>query len=91
MKIKKYILISICGILAVSSVLMTVETATSGVEIADLQEQELQLSSKNRYLEDNLVRMLSINELQQKSEGMGYLKPETLVFVAPAQTVAKLP
>lgn len=90
-RFKRYILIGVCGVLAVSSIFMTVETTTSGVEVSNLQKQEVQLSDQNRYLEDTLVKTLSINELEQKSGEMGFVKPETLVYVAPSQPVAKLP
>ena len=88
---RKYILIVFLGVLAASSVLMTVVTATSGAEVSNLQKEEAQLSDKKRYLEDNLVKTLSMNELQEKSAGLGYGKPVNLVYVAPPEAVAKLP
>ncbi|MCX6705269.1 MAG: hypothetical protein NT162_02940 [Candidatus Woesebacteria bacterium] len=88
---KKYILIGFAGILAVSSVLMTVVTATSGAEVSNLQKEEAQLSDKKRYLENALVKTLSMNELQGKSVELGYGKPVNLVYVAPPEAVAKLP
>ncbi|MGA2910769.1 MAG: hypothetical protein ABSE04_03180 [Candidatus Microgenomates bacterium] len=89
--LKKYILIGVCGILAISSVFMTVETATSGVEVSNLRDKEDQLSEQNRDLEDTLVKSLSISDLEQKSVEMGYIKPTTLVYVTPSQPVAQLP
>lgn len=89
--IKKYILIGFAVILAVSSVLMTVVTATSGAEVSNLQKEEAQLSDQKRYLEDTLVKTLSMSELQAKSAELGYVKPGNLVYVAPPEAVAKLP
>ena len=89
--IKKYILISFLGTLTVSSVLMTVVTATSGAEVSNLQKEEVRLSDQKRYLEDTLVKTLSTNELQEKSTELGYAKPVNLVYVAPPEAVAKLP
>jgi hypothetical protein len=91
LNIKKYILIGVLGVLAISSVFMTVETATSGVEVSSLQKEEVQLSGKKRSLEENLVKTISINQLEAKSKDLGFLKPETLVYVVPAEAVAKLP
>ena len=89
--IKKYILIGVCAVLAVSSVFMTVETATSSVEVFNLQKKEAQLADQKRTLEDTLVKTLSMSQLQEKGNGLGYVKPVTLVYVAPPEAVAKLP
>jgi hypothetical protein len=90
-KVKKYILISFLGALAVSSVFMTVATATSGAEVSNLQKEEATLSDQKRYLEDTLVKTISMSQLQEKSAGLGYGKPVNLVYVAPPEAVAKLP
>jgi cell division protein FtsL len=89
--IKKYILIVVCGILAVSSVFMTIETTSSGVEVSSLRNKEAELVSQKRDLEDSLVKNTSVSSLQEESSTMGYVKPSVLVYVAPSQPVAKLP
>ena len=89
--LKKYILIGFLGALTISSVLMTVVTATSGAEVSNLQKEEAILADQKRYLEDTLVKTLSTNELQEKSTELGYEKPANLVYVAPPPAVAKLP
>lgn len=77
--------------MAASSIFMTLEAATSGVEVSNLRSQENQLSSQKTYLEDTLVKSLSMSSLKQESGDMGFTKPLTLVYVAPSQPVAKLP
>ena len=89
--IKKYILIGFLGALAVSSVFMTVVTATSGAEVASLQKEESRLADQKRLLENTLVKTLSMNGLQEKSSGLGYEKPSNLVYVTLPEAVAKLP
>lgn len=88
---KKCVLIGVCGILAISSIFMTIETATGSAEVAVLQKEEATLSDTKRGLEDNLVKFLSMNQLQTKSAEMGFVKPLALVYVAPTEVVAKLP
>lgn len=88
---KKYILVGFIAALAISSVSMTVVTATSGAEVSALQKQEALLSDQKRSLEDTLVKTLSMNDLQEKSIGLGFEKPVNLVYVAPPEAVAKLP
>jgi hypothetical protein len=89
--LKKYVLIGFCGLLAASSILMTVVSATSGAEVSSLQKQEALLLDYKRSLEDTLVKTLSINQLQEKGNQLGYVKPASLVYVAPPEAVAKLP
>lgn len=90
--ITRYILFVVAGILAISSVLMTVEGATSSLEVSNLHEKERQLTLEKRSLEGNLVKSLSINDLGAKIGEMGYIKPGTLVYISQTQeAMAKLP
>jgi len=89
--LKKYVLIGFCGLLAASSIFMTVVSATSGAEVSILQKKEAQLADDKRYLENSLVKTLSINQLEEKSNELGYMKPASLVYVTPPEAVAKLP
>ena len=89
--IKKYILIGLFGVLAISSVIMTVVSATSGAEISKLQKEEAKLTDDKRYLENMLVKTLSMNQLQEKSGSLGFGKPVNLIYVTQPEAVAKLP
>lgn len=88
---RNIILMSVCGILALSSIFMTIETATSGLEIGKLEKTEVELANQKKDLEESLVKTLSVSELQEKSQGLGFTKPKNLVYVAPTAPVAKLP
>lgn len=91
-KMKKYMLLAVGVVLVISSVFMTVETATSGVEVSNLRQKQRELSMEKRNLEGTLVRSLSINGLEEKSSEMGYVKPNTMVYVSQSQeAMAKLP
>lgn len=89
-KLRVYILGGLCGVLAVLSIFMTIETATSGVEIADLQKKESRLIGEQQALQENLVENLSTSSLQEKSNEMGFVKVNNLVYVANAETVANV-
>jgi hypothetical protein len=88
---KNYILIGICGILALSSILITVETATSGMEMSRLETKEAELIDQKRSFEASLVKSLSNAELQEKAESLGFVKPIDLVYITQESSVAKLP
>jgi len=91
LNLKKYILISLFGVLAASSVFMTVVGATSGAEISKLQKEETKLTDEKRYLENMLVKTLSMSQLQEKSGSLGFAKPVNMVYVTLPEAVAKLP
>ena len=94
---KNYILIGISAIMAVLTIFLTIESSTNGAEFANLQKIELQLLSQQQDLQQSLVESLSINNLQEKSSGLGYAKISNLIYVsntasvANSEPVAKLP
>lgn len=94
--IKNYVLIGICAVLAISSILITIETATVGTEMAKIEKAQTLLSNQKRGLEEILVKTLSITELQQKGADLGFVKADNLVYVTSDEnlgkaSVAKLP
>ncbi len=88
---KNYILIVVCGILAVVSVFLTIETSTSGAEVANLDKTKIELTNQKRNLEESLVKGISMSGLEEKSIEMGFVQPENLVYVSSVAPVANLP
>ncbi len=88
---KTYLLLGICAVLAISSIFMTIETATVGMEIAKMEKTENELISQKRDLEETLVKTLSLSDLQEKGVELGFVKAESLVYVTGVASVAKLP
>lgn len=89
--LRVYVLSGICGVLAIASIFMTIESATSGGEIASLQKEETQLTGQQQDLQEALVQNLSISSLQEKSQGLGFVKVSNLVYVSDGSPVARLP
>lgn len=90
-KYKNFILMGICGILAISSVITTIGVSVSGSQISDLQKKEAQLVSEKRVLEAQLVKTSSLSQLQTKSTDLGFVKPAEMVYLPQSLPVAKLP
>jgi hypothetical protein len=90
-KIKNAVLVATVAVLAVSSVFLTIESATTGLEVSKLEKNEADLINQKRDLEETLVKSLSIADLQQKSNELGFVKPANLVYVTDLKPVAKLP
>jgi hypothetical protein len=89
--VRVYLLSGVCGILAVTSIFMTIESAASGSEMANLQNKETSLMEEQQQLQQNLVQNLSVNSLQEKSTELGFTKVTNLVYVSEGVTVARLP
>lgn len=90
-KYKNYILLGMCAMLAILSVIMTIEVSATGAQIAGLQKKEAELSAQKRVLEGQLVKTSSINELQSKSIELGFIKPAQMVYLSPGAAVANIP
>ena len=81
-KFKNYILITVCGILAVVSVFLTIETSTSGAEVANLDKTSVELANQKRNLEESLVKGISMSQLEEKSTEFGFVRPENMVYIS---------
>ena len=88
---RNYILLAICGILAIINVVMTIDGSTTGLSISNLQKTEKELTDQKRVLQDELVKTLSVGELQEKSAELGFVKPVDMVYLSQTAPVAKLP
>lgn len=89
--VKVYVLGGICAVLTVLCIYMTIESTTTGAEIASLQNKQAQMLSRQRELQEELVQALSVNKLQEQSSTYGFAKINDLVYVTDAAPVAKLP
>lgn len=94
---KNYIMVGCCALLAATAIFLTIETATNGVKFAELQKKESELLAKKQELEQELVKTLSVNTLQEQSSSLGLVRIDNLVYVgiadgvANTEPVAKLP
>jgi hypothetical protein len=89
--LKGYFLGGMCAVLAVLSIFMTIESATCGTEVSEIQKKEAMLMSQQQDLQEALVANLSVNSLQEKSSELGFTKVSNLVYVAESVPVARLP
>lgn len=89
---RKHILFTVGGILAISSIFMTVESATSSVEVSSLRQKEVELSLEKRNLENSLAKSLSISDLEEKGNELGYTVPSNMIYISGSkETAARLP
>ena len=67
----------------------TIQTATTGARLADLEMQAKELSEEKRVLEDRLVSKSSLKALEEKAEGLGFSRHENIVYIKPGEPFAK--
>lgn len=85
---KKKLLITISILFAISSVLTTIESVTSGAEVASLRTKEASLSAEKRDLQGNLVKTVSVSDLEEKGLSLGFSKPSDLIYLGESTNVA---
>lgn len=88
--VKHQVLLVVCGILAICTIVLTVNTATSGVEMSKLETKEQSLMDQRRALQENLVKSISSRELEEKSTSLGFVKPSNVFYISDLLPVASL-
>jgi cell division protein FtsB len=72
----------------IATVLLTIQTATSGARIANLETKEEELAKENRELNDRLIRMSSLTKISEEADELGFVKPSDIIYLTPAEDVA---
>ncbi len=85
------ILLPILAVLAFVVVFLTIESATSGAQIAQFEQEEAVLTKQNRELSDQLVKASSLITLGEEAEILGFKKPSQVIYITEKEVVAKLP
>ena len=89
-KIPLYLLPVLVGF-GILTVYLTIEAATSGAKLAELERQAAEIAAENQRLSGEIVRSSSLKDLGEKAEEMGFIKPQEVVYISEKDAVAKLP
>ncbi|MFI5241089.1 MAG: hypothetical protein ACHQUA_01510 [Microgenomates group bacterium] len=87
---KKKLLIISMVLFAVSSVFLTIESVTSGAEVSSLEQKESALLAQKRELDEDLVKAVSISDLEEKGQELGYTKASNIIYLGQNANVANL-
>ena len=79
------------AVFVVLQVFFTIQTATSGAELATLETEREQLLKENRMLAGRLVQSTSLTEIQENTGELEFSKPKNLFYVNLDEFVAKAP
>lgn len=72
-------------------VLFTVQTATTGAKLAELEREEKSLIKSNQKLSRYLVKSSSLSEMEETADELGFKKPVNTFYISTEEFVAKLP
>jgi cell division protein FtsL len=84
-------LLPVLVVFGILTVYVTIEAATSGAKLAELERRAAELSEENQRLSGEIVRSSSLRDLGEKAEEMGFSKPSEVVYISEKEAVAKLP
>lgn len=87
-KLKKYILIFVFVLFAVTSVFLTIESVATGSEISSLEITKESLLSTQRDLKESLAKGISIASLEAKRTELGFVPALELVYINENEGVA---
>lgn len=62
-----------------------------GVELYSLEKEIAEVEAENRRLTSEIVTKMSLTDIYENSEELGYVKPENVIYVEGAPAVAQLP
>jgi len=85
------IIIPIVSLFVISSVYMAIQVATTGAKIALLDTEKRELQRENEEISNVLINSSSLSELGEKAQGLGFVKPEAILYIKGDKAVAKLP
>ena len=81
----------ILGVFLIGVVFFTIQTATSGAYLANLEEQEAKLLKESKALKQELAESTSLIAVGEDAEEIGFGKPQKVIYIKEEDTVAKIP
>lgn len=80
--------ISVLITFVVTSVLLTVWSVTTGAEVSVLESKKYALNEERKELEAQLVKAISLGDLEEKSLSLGLTKPTDIIYLTRHADVA---
>lgn len=71
-------------------IVYTIHISSGGSKLASLEEEYLELSSKNEELTRYVVSKMSLNSLLESSQNLGFSKPSKIIYISESDAFASL-
>lgn len=90
---KRKIFAGVSVIIVVIAVMIFSAIGTSlwGVELHSVEQEIASVEAENRKLTAEIIEKMSLTEIYEKSSELGYVKPESVIYVEGQEAVAQLP
>lgn len=88
---KKFIFWSSASFFIASYIFLTLQTVASGSKYALLEKEGKEIVKQNKELSMELMDSTSLSQINEKSERLGFVKPDKTIYIGKTETVAKLP
>lgn len=79
------------GVFVVVTIFFTIQTATSGATLAQLERDGETVIEENRTLSRQLIYLNSLSSLEKEAKGFGFEKPQKVIYIFEDEAVAKAP
>lgn len=77
--------------LFVCTIFFAIESTVLGSRLAALEKKGADLANKNTEVSNRLVQSTSLNNVQERSDELGFVKPENIIYITKEDVVARLP
>lgn len=83
------VLAGLGGVVALASaVILIVEMATSGAELAKLEGEKAALTRTNNEISEDLVKASSLSSIEKSADSLGFIRPTVTLYLSPEGGVA---
>lgn len=86
--LKKILSVFVFGAILIVLAFATVEMATSGAELGNLEKKIAEVSQENKDLSRELVKNSSLNSFSEEADLLGFQKPSEIVYITNTSGVA---
>lgn len=90
LQIRNIIFPAVMSLLGILVIFVTIFASTSGSELTNLEKREQILLEENRVLASKSAASSSLTLLTEKAVGLGFTRPESLMYLKSKEPVAQL-
>lgn len=78
------------GLFLSLSIFFTIQTATSGAYISELEINGEEIMQENQLLKSKIISLSSLSNLGENASELGFTKPQKVIYITKDATVAKV-
>lgn len=90
-KIREYALLGFLVVIIIANVFYTIGVAASGAEIAKLENDGESLAKNIQAYSEQIMNKSSLSAISQEATGLGFAKPQNIIYISDKESMAQLP